>query len=167
VIVGGSAFASAPGRAPTVGGDGFAARIADVGALALEPMGRYAPGPAGARALEWSELVRTRRQISVESAERLMWYSGPLIPRSLRTPKALGDRFSDLMRFVEAAVLVDDHILIDYARWLAGRDATVLRVDQEFTVAMLRTIRDQIEETLPVTASAADAAACVLGAGAA
>jgi hypothetical protein len=85
-----------------------------------------------------------------------------VIPRSLRTPKALNERFTDLLRFVEAAALVDDHILIDYAQWLAGHHAATLRSDPEFTVAMLKTVRDQTDNLYPIAASATDAAACQL-----
>ncbi len=163
VIVGGAGFSASESRALTVGGDRYAGTIAELGALARDRGDTgFAPGPASARAIEWSELVRARRQIATESAERLMWFSGPVIPRSLRTPKALNERFTDLLRFVEAAALVDDHILIDYAQWLAGHHAATLRSDPEFTVAMLKTVRDQTDNLYPIAASATDAAACQL-----
>jgi methanogenic corrinoid protein MtbC1 len=167
VIVGGAAFSGSPSRAPTVGADGYARTVNDVGELGQVRADRLASGPAGERATEWSALVPMRRQIAVESTEQLIWFSSPLIPRPLRAPGALIKPFSDLLRFVEAATLVDDHVLIDYARWLTGHHARTLRADPDFTVAMLTTLRDQLESSAPVAASAVDAAVCTLASSAA
>lgn len=145
VLGGGRGFAGEPARARRLGLDAHAAQLDEV-EDALARMSGMAPAPAPApsdRAQQHDELAAARGPLVEELMERIRWRADPLLPRPLRDPRILRDYTTNLMRFLEAAVLCDDRILTDYTAWLGARFATL-----RASPALLPTILDITHERL-------------------
>jgi hypothetical protein len=158
VVGGGAAFGGRPSRAGRLGIDAYAARVADVQEhVERAAGGPFAPPPGDERAEQHADLVRSREPLVAEISDRLLWKGLALLPHPLRSARPLRRHVGDLMRFVEAAVLTDEHVLEDYVAWLDARMGT-LRADPELVPLLLTLVRDRLALDLPVAGAVLDAA---------
>jgi methanogenic corrinoid protein MtbC1 len=158
VVGGGTAFGGRPARAGRLGVDGLALRVAEVhDRVAAAARGPLTPPPGDERAEQHAELVAAREPLVAELADRLLWKALPLIPHPLRSARPLRGYVGDFMRFVEAAVLTDEHVLTDYVRWLSAR-LTTLRAEPELVPTLLTLTRDRLVIDLPAAGDVVDAA---------
>lgn len=123
VLVGGNAFGDSPARAGRLGADAWVASLEDTGDALARVAGQPPALPDADAVLAHGELVAMRDLLVRELSERVAGELSHLLPRALREPRALRRYLQDLLLFVEAAVLCDPRILVDYVHWLVGRNA--------------------------------------------
>ncbi len=154
VIAGGQGFGGLAARADRVAADGHAVRVAEVvDRVRAAADGGLRARPDDDRALQHVDLVAARAPLCAEITDRLLWRATPLLPRALRTARPLRAHVENLMRFVEAATLVDDEVLVDYTGWLTRRWGS-LRADPAAVPTLLAVTRDRLAPDAPVAAAA-------------
>lgn len=158
VVCGGAAFAGVAPRARRRGGDALATLVGEVGDRAASAAGSpLTPAADDERALQHDDLAASRLPLTAELTDRMLWHATPLLPRNLRTARALRGHVANLMRFIETATLVDDAVLGDYAAWLAGR-MQALRADPAAVPTLLHIARERLAPDTPAAAVALDGA---------
>jgi hypothetical protein len=94
------------------------------------------------------ELSAVRVPLSVELSERMAHHHFRQLPRGLRQPRQPRADVTNLLLFLEAAVLCDDRIFADYAVWL--RDCVTARgARDQLVAAMLSTLHERLAIGVP------------------
>lgn len=94
------------------------------------------------------ELSAVRVPLSVELSEGIAHHHFRQLPRGLRQPRQLRADVTNLLLFLEAAVLCDDRIFADYAVWL--RDCVTARgARDQLVAAMLSTLHERLAIDVP------------------
>lgn len=153
VLGGGRGFDGEPARAQRVGLQAHAAQIADVDPALERIVGvpLIAPAPADDRQREHAALAAGRVRLTEELVVRALRQAGSVLPRHFRDPRVLRELLTNLLRFVEAAVLCDDRIYGDYVAWLEAR-LHVQHAPAALLPALLDVVRERLAPESPLAA---------------
>lgn len=154
VIAGGRGFGTDALRASALGADAWASSVRDV-AAAVERFRGERPALATVRAdtAAHAELAAARAPMATELADRVAYRLGHLgVGTDPRAGAGLSDDLRNLLHFLEAAVLCDERILVDYAQWLQERHR-LAGADPGLVPAVLRLVEERVALDLPPAAA--------------